>query len=93
MGNNVNVNCEPGDVVIASGIDIVLDASEEVVLGPGFIINSNASLTIKSQGKVTLSGCTVKTGATLKIEAAEIEVSTDFSLQQNANFEFSKISL
>ena len=93
MGNNVNANCEPGDVVIASGIDIVLDASEEVVLGPGFIINSNASLTIKSQGKVTLSGCTVKTGATLKIEAAELEVSTDFNLQQNANMEFSKISL
>lgn len=93
MGNNVSENCESGDVVIASGIDVVLDASENVVLGPGFIINPNASLTIKSQGKVTLSGCTVKTGATLKIEAAEIEVSTDFSLQQNANFEFSKISL
>ena len=93
MGNNVSENCESGDVVIASGIDVVLDASENVVLGLGFIINSNASLTIKSQGKVTLSGCTVKTGATLKIEAAELEVSTDFNLQQNANMEFSKISL
>lgn len=83
---------ESGNVILGSNADVVIEALGDVTLGPGLILNSGASLAIKTQGKVTIDGCIVNNDATIKIEALETEITNEFNVQHGAVIEISKMS-
>ena len=72
--------------------DVVIEALGDVTLGPGLILNSGASLAIKTPGKVAIDGCIINNGATIKIEALETEITNEFNAQKGAVIEISKMS-
>lgn len=83
---------ESGNVVLDSNADVVIEALGDVVLGPGLVMNAGASLSVNTPGKVTIDGCIINNGATLKIEALETEITDDFNAQQGAVIEISNLS-
>ena len=83
---------ESGNVILDSNADVVIEALGDVTLGPGLILNSGASLAIKTPGKVAIDGCIINNGATIKIEALETEITNEFNAQKGAVIEISKMS-
>ena len=83
---------ESGNVILDSNADVVIEALGDVTLGPGLILNSGASLAIKTPGKVAIDGCIINNGATIKIEALETEITNEFNAQEGAVIEISKMS-
>ena len=92
MGKYVNEFCDYGNVVFDSGVDFVIDASDDVYLGTGVIVNPGATVTVKSAGTVTLDGIIVKSGGTLTVEAAYTEITNSFEAQDGAMFEIKLLS-
>ncbi len=92
VGKYVNEFSDYGNVVFGSGVDFVVDASGDVYLGKGVIVNSGATVTVKSAGTVTLDGIIVKSGGTLTVEAAETEITNSFEAQDGAMFEIKLLS-
>lgn len=83
---------ESGNVILDNNADVVIEALGDVTLGPGLILNSGASLAIKTPGKVAIDGCIINNGATIKIEALETEITNEFNAQKGAVIEISKMS-
>lgn len=92
MGRYVNEYNAYGNVEFSAGVDFVIDASEDVYLGTGVIVNDGAIVTIKSAGTVTLDGVIVKSGGSLTIEAAETTITNTFEAQDGAMFEVKLLS-
>ena len=92
MGKYVNEFCDYGNVVFDAGVDFVVDASGDVYLRKGVIVNPGATVTVKSSGTVTLDGIIVKSGGTLTVEAAETEITSSFEAQDGAMFEIKLLS-
>ena len=92
MGKYVNEFSDYGNVVFDAGVDFVVDASGDVYLGKGVIVNPGATVIVKSAGTVTLDGIIVKSGGTLTVEAAETEITNSFEAQDGAMFEIKLLS-
>ncbi len=92
MGKYVNEFCEYGNVVFDPDVDFVVDASGDVYLGKGVIVNPGAVVTVKSAGTVTLDGIIVNSGGSLTIEAAETVINNSFEVQDGAEFEIKLLS-
>lgn len=87
IGSSVAILRDSGDYVIGKGGSLIIEASDDVEINTGTIIDTGGQLTIKSDGKITINGGMVKQGGKLKICAKEIEINKDFSVENGATFE------
>ncbi len=87
VGKYVNEFSDYGNVVFGSGVDFVVDASGDVYLGKGVIVNSGATVTVKSSGTVLLDYVEVKSGGTLRIEARDTFIRNVFEAHDGAVIE------
>lgn len=88
IGMNADSNRTSGYVIFDSNADWTIEASEDVILGSGLILNPGASLTIKTKGNITISGCNIKAGASLILEGKGIDIGTGFNAEANSIFKF-----
>ena len=76
----------------ANGANVTIEASGDILITSGFIVQSGAIVNLKAKGTVTISGGTIKAGGTLNIEASEIETSASFIAEGGATLNFVEIS-
>lgn len=81
-----------GDIIFANGANVTIEASGDILITSGFIVQSGAIVNLKAKGTVTISGGTIKAGGTLSIEASEIETSASFISEGGATLNFVEIS-
>lgn len=81
-----------GDIIFANGANVTIEASGDILITSGFIVQSGAIVNLKAKGTVTISGGTIKAGGTLSIEASEIETSASFISEGGATLNFAEIS-
>lgn len=78
-GNNVDRCRTKGDVTFKHGCIYEIEATDNVTLGAGVIIENGATLKVSTPGKVVMSGLTVLPGGTLCIQANAVEVPQDIN--------------
>lgn len=89
-GRNVNSNIRAGDVTIKNGVLYEVDATDDVFLDEGFIVESGATFNVKTPGKVTIDGCVFRSGARVKIESGNVEFVGKFTAERGAKVEFTQ---
>ena len=70
--------------VIKSGAVYEIDATDDILLSEGFIVENGATFAVKTPGKVTIDGCVFQIGAKVKIEAGKVEISGNHPTQFDA---------
>ena len=73
-GNSVVPNIPHGNVTIKNGAVYEIEATDDVHLEEGFIVENGATFAIKTPGKVTIDGCVFQSGARVKIEAGKVDI-------------------
>lgn len=86
-GRNVISFNAPGDVTIKNGAVYEVEATDDVHLGEGFIVENGATFAIKTPGKVEIDGCLFQNGARVKIEAGSVEVAGKFTAERGSKVE------
>lgn len=89
-GNSVVPNITHGNVTIKNGAVYEIEASEDVLLGEGFIVENGATFAIKTPGKVTIDGCVFQSGANVKIEAGNVEFVGKITAELGSKVEFTQ---
>ena len=89
-GKNILPNVLPGNVIVKNGAVYEIEATDDVLLGEGFIVESGAAFAIKTPGKVTIDGCVFQSGAKVKIEAGKVEVAGKFTAKRGSKVEFTQ---
>ena len=87
-GKFVLPNNTYGNVVIKNGAVYEIEATDDVYLGDGFIVENDATFAVKTPGKVTIDGCVFQSGAKVKIEAGKVEFIGKFTSELGSNVEF-----
>ena len=80
-----------GDVVFINGVDFVIEATEDVLIDDGFIVESGASVTIRTKGRANIKGGLVKAGGKLSIEALDTVIESPFIAENGADIEFNNL--
>ena len=89
-GKSVLPNITHGNVTIRNGAVYEIEATEDVLLGEGFIVESGAIFAIKTPGKVTIDGCVFQSGAKVRIEAGNVEFVGKFNAELGSKVEFTQ---
>lgn len=89
-GQNIISFNAPGNVVIKNGAVYEVEATDDVNLGKGFIVENGATFAIKTPSKVTIDGCVFQSGANVKIEAGNIEIVKNCTAERGAKVEITK---
>jgi len=89
-GNSIVPNITHGNVTIKNGAVYEIEASDDVFLGEGLIVENGASFNLKTPGKVTIDGCVFQSGAKVKIEAGNVEFVGKFTAELGSKVEFTK---
>ena len=89
-GRNVIPNNTQGVVTIKNGAVYEIDATDNVYLGEGFIVENGATFSVKTPGKVTIDRCVFQSGAKVKIEAGNVEFVGKFTAELGSKVEFKK---
>ena len=87
-GRNVDPLIGNGNVTIKNGAIYEIEATDDVYLGDGFIVENDATFAVKTPGKVTIDGCVFQSGAKVKIEAGKVEFIGKFTSELGSNVEF-----
>ena len=90
-GKSILPNIANGDVTIKNGAVYEIEATDDVHLGEGFIVENGATFAIKTPGKVTIDGCVFQSGAKVKIEAGKVEVIGKFTAELGSKVEMTYI--
>ena len=77
-----------GDVVFSNGVDFIIEATEDVLIDDGFVVESGASVTIRTKGRANIKGGLVKAGGKLSIEALDTVIKSPFIAENGAEIEF-----
>ena len=91
-GRNVSSYMSNGNVTIKNGAEYEIEATDDVHLGEGFIVENGAIFAIKTPGKVTIDGCVFQSGAKVKIEAGKVEVIKSFTAERGSKVEFKEFT-
>lgn len=67
-----------------------IEATDDVLLGEGFIVENGATFAIKTPGKVTIDSCVFQSGAKVKVEAGNVEFVGKFTAEKGSMVEFSQ---
>ena len=89
-GNSVVPNITHGNVIIKNGAVYEIDATDDVHLGEGFIVENGATFAIKTPGKVTIDDCVFQGGANVKIEAGMVEIVKSFTAERGSKVEITQ---
>ena len=89
-GINIVPIINNGNVSIKNGADYEIEASDDVYLGEGFVVENGATFAVKTPGKVTIDGCVFQSGARVKIEAGKVEFIGKFTAELVSKVEFSQ---
>ena len=89
-GRNIVPIINNGNVSIKNGADYEIEASDDVYLGEGFIVENGATFAVKTPSKVTIDGCVFQSGARVKIEAGKVEFIGKFTAELVSKVEFSQ---
>ena len=89
-GSDVSTSVDSGNVTIKNGAIYEVEATDDVHLGEGFIVENGATFAIKTPGKVTIDGCVFQSGAKVKIEAGNIEIAKNCTAERGSKVEFTK---
>ena len=76
------------NVTIKSGAVYEIEATGDVHLGKGFIVENGATFAVRTPGKVTIDGCVFQSGARVKIEAGNVEFIGKFTAELGSKVEF-----
>ncbi len=87
-GKSILPNNTHGNVTIKNGAEYEIEATDDVYLGEGFIVENGATFAIKTPGKVTIDGCVFQSGAKVKIEAGNVEFVGKFTAEHGSKVEF-----
>ena len=89
-GKSILPNNTHGNVTIKNGAEYEIEATDDVYLGEGFIVENGATFAIKTPGKVTIDGCVFQSGARVKIEAGNVEIAGKFTAVKGSKVEFNQ---
>jgi hypothetical protein len=89
-GRNVSSYMSNGNVTIKNGAVYEIEATDDIHLGEGFVVENGATLAITTPGKVTIDGCVFQCGANVKIEAGKVEVVKSFTAELGSKVEITK---
>ncbi len=89
-GKSILPNNTPGNVIIKNGVEYEIEATDDVLLGEGLIVENGATFAIKTPGKVTIDGCVFQSGAKVKIEAGSVEVGGKFTAELGSKVEMTQ---
>ena len=89
-GKSIIPNATNGNVTIKNGAIYEIEATDDVLLGEGFIVESGATFAIKTPGKVTIDGCVFQSGAKVKIESGNVEVIGKFTAELGSKVEMTQ---
>ncbi len=92
IGKNVDSGRTQGSVTIGSGAEYEVEATGDVLLGDGLIVEDGATLRIWTPGTVTISGGTIKNGATVEIFANEMVANGAFNCELGSNVKIDNYS-
>ena len=92
VGKNVDSGRTQGSVTIGSGAEYEVEATGDVLLGDGLIVEDGATLRIWTPGTVTISGGTIKNGATVEIFANEMVANGAFNCELGSNVKIDNYS-
>ncbi len=87
-GKSILPNNTHGNVTIENGADYEIEATDDVFLGEGFIVENGATFNVKTPGKVTIDGCVFQCGAKVKIESGNVEFVGKFTAELGSKVEF-----
>ena len=87
-GRSVSPSYTNGNVTIKHGAVYEVEATDEVKLGEGFIVENGATFNIKTPGKVIIDGCVFQSGANVKIEAGSVEIVKSFTAERGSRVVF-----
>ena len=89
-GRNVSPYMSNGNVTIKNAAIYEIEATGDVHLGEGFIVEGGATLVLQTPGKVTIDGCAFQSGAKVKIEAGKVEILKNFTSERGSKVEITK---
>lgn len=89
-GKSILPNNTHGNVTIKNGAEYEIEATDDVFLGEGFIVENGATFALKTPGKVTIDGCVFQSGAKVKIESGNVELVGKFIAEKGSMVEFSQ---
>ena len=89
-GKSILPNNTHGNVTIKNGAEYEIEATDDVFLGEGFIVENGATFALKTPGKVTIDGCVFQSGAKVKIESGNVELVGKFTAEKGSMVEFSQ---
>ena len=92
MGANVDGNRAYGNIAFCNNAKYTIDATGDVEINHGFIVQNTATVTINTPGIVTIKGGLVNSGGSLIINAAEVIMDGDFTAENGAEVKIEKIS-
>ena len=87
-GRSVSPGFTYGNVSIKHGAVYEVEATDDVYLGEGFIVENGATFSIKTPGKVIIDGCVFQSGAKVNIEAGNVEFAGKFTAELGSKVEF-----
>ncbi len=92
IGKNVDSGRTQGNVTISSGAEYEVEATGDVLLGDGLVVEDGATLRIWTPGTVTISGGTIKNGATVEVFANEMVTNGAFNCELGSNVKIDNYS-
>ncbi|MBQ6647574.1 MAG: hypothetical protein IJM66_01835 [Muribaculaceae bacterium] len=76
--------------VIKNGAVYEIEATDDVYLGDGFIVENGATFAVKTPGKVTIDGCVFLGGANVKIQARKVKIMKSFTAELGSKVEMTQ---
>ncbi len=92
MGATVDSNRTYGNISFCNNAKYIIDATGNVEINQGFIVQNTATVIINTPGIVTITGGLVKSGGSLIINATEVIIDSNFIAENGAVVNIEKIS-
>ena len=85
MGSNVDGNRTYGNIVFSNNANYIIDATGDIEIDNGFIVQNTGKVTINTHGTVTIKGGTIHAGGSLTINASDVIMEGNFRAETGAN--------